>query len=61
MKKKRLTPGNATRDDYRRACREYPNLDNWGYCLKAHTYCETQQPMTCRRVCHYNDYQHGIR
>lgn len=47
------------RENYRKACKYYKDLEltvDSGrlYCLKAHTYCETQQPCKCSRMKRYD-------
>ena len=46
-------------NNYRKACKFYKELEltvDSGklYCLKAHTYCETQQPCKCERMKKYD-------
>ena len=46
-------------NNYRKACKFYKDLEltvDSGklYCLKAHTYCETQQPCKCERMKKYD-------
>lgn len=53
------TAKTMSREDFRKACREYPSLDKRfspadGYCLKSHCVCNEEVSVECKRMQRYD-------